>query len=210
MLKMEAAKSRAVTLRHHAVAALLMVLALLCAAPGTAAAGDSSVIVAAVHAAATEATLSPEERRARLRATVQGSFDLPALAQAVLRSRWQAAPEPDRAAFIGALGDLVADRLLQRLAPRSSAPFRIVKEASLSGGDTLVTSTLTLGPERLVVIDWRMRHGVEPRIVDIVVEGRSMVVSTREELARELAADTTSLRGITAALTARARRAGSQ
>jgi ABC-type transporter MlaC component len=186
-----------------------MVFGLLCVLPGAEAAAESARVVAAVHTAATGAT-SPEERRANLRAVVQGTFDLPAIAQAVLRSRWQAAPEPDRAAFLAALGDLVVDRLLQRLGARSSAPFRIVKEESLSGGETLVTSTLTLGPDRLVVIDWRMRHASGPRIVDIVVEGRSMVVSTREELARELAGDAASLHAITAALTARIRRAGSQ
>jgi hypothetical protein len=60
------------------------------------------------------------------------------------------------------------------------------------------------------VIDWRMRRASEPRIVDIVVEGRSMVVSTREELARELAGDAASLHAITAALMARTRRTGSQ
>jgi ABC-type transporter MlaC component len=141
---------------------------------------------------------------------VERGFDLPELARAVLRSRWQAATEQDRTAFVGALGDLVVDRLLQRLGRRSGAPFRIVKEEALPAGDTLVTSTLTLGPDRLVVIDWRMRHASEPRIVDIIVEGRSMVVSTREELARELAADAASLQAITAALTARARRGGPQ
>ena len=207
MLKYDAREAGVMMRRHLAVAALA---ALMWLGSAPRAAADSSRVVATVHAAATDTTIAPEERRGRLVATVQRSFDLPALAQAVLRARWQAAPEPDRAAFVGALGDLVTDRLLQRLAPRSGAPFRIVKEDSLPGGDTLITSTLTLGPDRLVVIDWRMRHTPEPRIVDIVVEGRSMVVSTREERARERAGDATSLQAITAALTARARRTGSR
>jgi ABC-type transporter MlaC component len=194
------------TLRHHFVIPILVIGALLGAQLPTCAANDSASVVAAVHAAATAS--GSAERRATLRTTVQQSFDLPALAQAILRAHWQAASETERSAFVVALGETVVGTLLRRLGPRSGAPFRIVADAVM-GSDIVVTSTLTLGPDRLAVIDWRLRPASDPRIVDVIVEGRSLVVSQREELARELAGEA-SLSAITAALAARAARTGAQ
>src|SRR3954451_6751628 len=100
-----------------------------------------------------------------------------------------------------------------RLMPRGSATMVgqefAVRGADPAGDDVMVHSEVHGGSTPAAKIDWRVREGADgPRIIDVVIEGVSMVVTHRSEF--QAIVQRQGIAGLIETLRARAQRASAQ
>jgi phospholipid transport system substrate-binding protein len=135
---------------------------------------------------------------------IRNSFDFAALAQRAIGAPWQQADASDRAVVIDVIARSVVTGIIQRLGKYRVGGLTILEETALRGGDRLVRTSVALGPERIALVDWRLQASHDdPKIVDLIVEGRSMAVTEREKFRRELDASGGSLKALAATLGSR-------
>ena len=127
-------------------------------------------------------SLDARQRLARIDAVTAGSFDLDRTARIALGRYWRAAPESERTEFAALFKDYVLTsygRRFQGFADREL----LVAGATPAGEDTLVASTVVGGPTP-VALDWRLASTPEAwRVLDLMVEGVSLLVTFRNEFA---------------------------
>jgi phospholipid transport system substrate-binding protein len=130
------------------------------------------------------------------------SFDVSGIAQAVLGQTWSAATPPERAAFSDYLTGAIARGLAERLGQVADSQFRVTASQRLANGDLVITTHVSAGLAR--VVHWRFRRGAgSPRIVDVLVDGRSVTATQRAEYAATLRENGGSLTALIATLRAR-------
>ena len=110
--------------------------------------------------------------------------DVPLIARLVLGRHWRTASEPQRAAYLDAFRIYALDSLAFRFARLGGGVgFQLLGRCVEEGSDALIPTEVTL-PNRPdpVRIEWRVRQaeGVH-RLIDVAVEGVSLVVSNRSE-----------------------------
>jgi phospholipid transport system substrate-binding protein len=110
--------------------------------------------------------------------------DVPLIARLVLGRHWRAASEPQRTAYLDAFRVYAVDSLAYRFARLGGGvSYRLLGRCVADGSDALVPIEVTL-PNRPdpVRIEWRVRatDGAY-RLIDVAVEGVSLVVSNRSE-----------------------------
>ena len=168
--------------------AFLVVAAALVAWPGpmnTAVALDPDAFVASVGqraiAVSRRAGQDPDARRDRIFALLDEAADVKRIAQLSLGRHWRSASEAQRREYV----ELYRDYLLDGIAARLGASEGIEKVAITGSrearGDNMVSTEIGLGPGRPPLqVDWRvrpLRGGY--RIIDVVAEGVSLVVTNR-------------------------------
>lgn len=178
------------------------------AEPVAGAAGESRAegIVRQVRTVAVElARADDQPRQAALRQQLAAVFDFATIAQGVLGRYWTSATQSERQAFEQALAALVVQGLVRRFGARGDAAFDIVGTDRLANHDIVVASKLAITDARLHLIDWRIRPGgSRSAVVDVVVDGRSMIATRREEFGAQLRSNGGSLASLTASLRNRA------
>lgn len=139
--------------------------------------------------------------RAGLAGLIEQNFDLAAIADAVLGRRAASPDERDRLAralAARAAGELIRHR------PGEGDRFELVETRALGPGECLVVTRLARVGEAGVSLAWRVRaRPAGPRIVDVLRDGTSAVITAKSDLAATLARD-----GIDAAIAELERRAG--
>jgi phospholipid transport system substrate-binding protein len=187
-----------------------VLLGLMAAPPAMLAADDPArafVVAFAAKAVALlgDRKLGPDERARRFEALVRQSFELDTIAQLALGRYWRTASEPQRQAYVERFEQLVLASYAKRLNDYAGQTLE-VGEATPSGRDTMVASWIE-GGDRPIRIDWRVRGtDAGPRFVDVVVEGVSLLVTHRNELAAVME-KTGSIDGLIAELDHRLQRA---
>jgi phospholipid transport system substrate-binding protein len=122
------------------------------------------------------------ERIQRFEALVREGFDLEAIAQLALGRYWRTARDDQRRTFTTLFERLLLASYARRLDEYNNQTLK-VGNATPSGRDTMVASRLENGGQPLR-IDWRVRRtDAGYRILDVVVEGVSLLVTHRNELA---------------------------
>ena len=110
--------------------------------------------------------------------------DVPLIARLVLGRHWRAASEPQRADYLDAFRVYALDSLALRFARLGSGlGFRLVGRCVGESSDALIPTEVTL-PSRSdpTRIEWRVREANGTyRLIDVAVEGVSLVVSNRSE-----------------------------
>jgi phospholipid transport system substrate-binding protein len=127
---------------------------------------------------------SEEQRLAGMNRLLFELADVPLIARLVLGRHWKAASEPQRAAYLDAFRIYALDSLAYRFARLGGGVgFRPLGRCVAEGSDALIPTEVTL-PNRPepTRIEWRVREtkGVY-RLIDVAVEGVSLVVSNRSE-----------------------------
>ena len=109
---------------------------------------------------------------------------MPLIARLVLGRHWRAASEPQRTAYLDAFRVYALDSLAYRFARLGGGVgFQLLGRCVADGSDALIPTEVTL-PSRPdpVRIDWRVREADGAyRLIDVAVEGVSLVVSNRSE-----------------------------
>jgi ABC-type transporter MlaC component len=184
------------------------------AAPQPAAASAFTAETKATEAVGRIRQLAVEiERQTAPRAVERRKFeelktfiDGQAMAQFVLGERLNDATAAQRAAFVTALSDLVADGLVERLGGAHAEPFELSGARALDNGDIVVVSYVRFRDGHRGELDWRLHAGGPGQVmVDVLVDGASVAVAARDQAATELTSNGGSIPRLTASMRNRLR-----
>jgi phospholipid transport system substrate-binding protein len=141
---------------------------------------------------------------------LEARTDVALISRLALGRHWNRLPEPERPAYQELFRDVVIRSMARRLnsyAGDAEAPleerFRILSSAAVGTGDVLVRSKVFPTQGQPLDLDWRLRNGDSGLVViDLIVEGASLLVSQRSEFAAVI--ERGDLAGLLAELRARA------
>lgn len=136
----------------------------------------------------TDAEITREERKVRMRELMSEYFFVPGIAQWVLGRFWRKASKEERDEYVALFEDLMVETYVDRFATYNGETLEIVKTDVRNEKDAIVTSTL-IRPETTepIQVDWRVRaRGDVYKIIDIMVEGVSMGQTQRAEFASSI------------------------
>jgi phospholipid transport system substrate-binding protein len=129
--------------------------------------------------------------------------DMPAVAASVLGPPWRNASAAQKQAFVTAF-----QRYLSRKYGRTFRDYRqariVVDRARDAGRAGVLVETRVIRPGREdIAVDWQVseRSG-QPRVVNLIIEGVSMLANERAEMAAQLEAQRGSIDGLIRALQA--------
>jgi len=128
-------------------------------------------------------SISETEREKRFRELFIENFDVPAIARFVLGLYWPRATEAQRKEYTQLFEDFIVKAYAKRFADYSGEGFKTGNTTKVGGNDAVVTSLIKSNdgspPAR---VDWRVRaDDSHYKIVDVSVEGISMMVTHRDE-----------------------------
>ena len=123
------------------------------------------------------------ERKAGLRAILERGFDLPYLAQLAVGRSWRDLSDVERREFTRIFTRWVLETQSTRLGQYAGEEITVEGSRPAGQGDTMVSTQIRGGKLRQPIqVDWRVREeGGDWRVIDVVVEGVSMVVTYRSE-----------------------------
>jgi phospholipid transport system substrate-binding protein len=143
-------------------------------------------------------------------ALLENATDVGLLSRLVLGRYWQRLSEEQKARYQILFRDVVMHNFASRLnqyAKDAQGPleerFTISSSAAAGKQDVLVRSTVRPVSGEPVAVDWRLREGDGgPVIIDVIIEGVSLLVSQRSEFAAVI--ERSDMEGLLAELQARA------
>jgi phospholipid transport system substrate-binding protein len=123
------------------------------------------------------------ERALQLEPILEKGFDLPYLAQLAVGRPWREMSASEREAFIDVFSQWVVQTQSVRLGRYAGESFEVTGTSEASGSDSMITSQISGGAlAQPVRVDWRVREeNGDFSIIDVVIEGVSMVVTYRNE-----------------------------
>ncbi len=128
-------------------------------------------------------SLSAEQRAAGLRRLMAREIDIPPIARFVLGRYWQAASERQRQAYVEAYSDYILAVYTAKIVGGAAVErFDVVKTQAHGTKDFLVYCIVARAGSGPVNAIWRVRRrDGRYRIIDLMVEGISMVQTQRQE-----------------------------
>jgi phospholipid transport system substrate-binding protein len=157
-----------------------------------------------------EAELGEQGRVDAIAAALMDATDVDLLSRLVLARYWQRLDDEQRARYQTLFGDVVMRSFASRLnhyAKDAQGPleerFTIVSSAPAGKQDVLVRSRVRPLSGGTLAVDWRLRGSDGgPVIIDVIIEGVSLLVSQRSEFAAVI--ERSDMEGLLAELEARA------
>ena len=129
--------------------------------------------------------ISKTERADRFRRLMNENFAIKGIAKFVLGRHWRKATESEKKEYLQLFEDLLVDTYADRFAKYSGEKLVVNKSEVRGKGDALVhTIMIRVDGAKPLKVTWRVRgkKGIY-KIVDIMVEGISMVVTQKSEFA---------------------------
>lgn len=157
---------------------LVLMLCLLLS-PAAFAAGTPADTITAFHGVLIDnmkngAALKCSGRSEKMAVAVDTGFDLPYLAQRVLRRQWKDLSEEQRTSFIATFRELVLVTYAGQFAKFGGESFETLSTRDLADGSRLVNAKLTPGRGAPVNFDYVLRDSNGSwRIVNVVADGVS-------------------------------------
>lgn len=180
---------RMLRLARAAAAALVVVVSSL-AAPGVRAATESEAGARAVIAETVEEVLAvlrnksvPSEDRIRsLEQIVYGRFDLYVMSRLVLARNWKRFSEEQKEQYVAEFKQYLTNSYGARIDRYDQQEVDIIGEREEPRGDVVVQTKILGGEFEGALVDYRLRkQGSEWRVIDVVIEGISMVSNYRDQ-----------------------------
>ena len=125
--------------------------------------------------------LSDDQRRARFRAILNRTFEVPLIARFTLGRFWRRTSEKQRKEYVSLFEDFIVMAYAARFRNYSGETFTVGKVREVNESDALVQSEIALKDGRKIVVYWRVRGKSDFKIIDVIVEGVSMVITQRDE-----------------------------
>ncbi len=153
------------------------------AAPATDASGFISNLVNEGLQTLGDEKMTPSDREKQFRTLLADDFDMQRIARFVLGRYWNEASEQDRRNFEKLFQDYVVHSYSARFSAYSGQQVKVMGARPESETTTIVMSQI-LQPNGAppAKVDWRVRKGENGfKIVDVDVEGVSMLITQREE-----------------------------
>ena len=189
--------------------ALVLACLLFAAGIGPAtAASDETVrnFIERVNQASTDLLSAEEKAEERCRSLLGWAFDVPAMAQYALGKAWDRATSAKREDFLAAFEGAIVAAYLRRMRDYRGATMSFVGVRPPGGGDRRAASRLSL-PDAEETWIWKLRpSGQSWRIVDVAIDGSSVLSSERQEYAEILAANHGDINAVIAFIRKRADR----
>ena len=127
---------------------------------------------------------SSDDREALTRGTAElldETVAVDVMARLALGRGWQQADEAQRQTYVELCRDYILGTLAYRFASYTGSERFVITGTRPAGGDAIVASRIEYVGYPPLILEWRVRGDGQPRIVDVAVEGVSMVVTTRSE-----------------------------
>lgn len=125
-----------------------------------------------------------ERREAELRALLSRSFDFQKIGRFVLGKAWRTATPGQRDAYQHLFKEFVLRTYTRRLGGYSGQVFKIVKAEPMGKIDAVVVTEIGRPSGPPLVAGWRVRGGAGVyKILDVIVQGVSMLATQRSEFA---------------------------
>ncbi len=135
-------------------------------------------------AAASDPGAGLETRSERFRSLLSEAFDLPFISRFVLGRHWRQATPEQRSEYLALFSDYVLQTYSARRGGYTGETMAILSERPAGTKDMLVSTRIERPSGPPILADWRVRtSGERYRVIDIMVEGVSMVVTQRSEFA---------------------------
>ena len=145
-------------------------------------------LLAASRALLSAAWQSEERARQDCRKLLEWAFDIPGMVSYALGPAWAKANERERAALRASFETLIVNHFVRQMRSEPNRAFAFLGYREEAKGRVLAV-VRAITPERPDQIWWWRLHA-EPdgawRVVDLIVEGRSVLLSEREDYARIL------------------------
>jgi phospholipid transport system substrate-binding protein len=123
-----------------------------------------------------------DQRESELRDVLEDGFDLPLIGRLVLGRTWRTLSPEQKGEYVDLFSTFILQTYSRRLGGYSGEELRVVKIEAIKAPDFMVRSQISQGSGPPVSVDWRVRHKDGGyRIIDVLVEGVSMVVTQRNE-----------------------------
>lgn len=128
-------------------------------------------------------TLTQKDREAEFRRLFTANVDVEFIARLVIGRYWRNSSEKDRSEYLQLFEDFFVKSYALRLSTYSGETFTVKDTRTVDDRDSVVTSIIERGGAGTPLhVDWRLRRsGSELRIIDVTIEGISMVLTQREE-----------------------------
>ncbi len=156
-----------------------MVLVASLLIPGVAAAsGDADAVVTGFHAALTDAMahgaeLACKGRVAKLEPVIGSAFDLPFIANHILRKRWDKMTPEQRSAFTATLKELTVETYASNFS-HPGVKFQMVETKALSPTRKQVRMRLIPAHDEPVSLDYFLqKSGDDWKIINVIANGVS-------------------------------------
>ncbi len=125
-----------------------------------------------------------EARDAQIRGLVSQGFDLPFIGRFALGRHWRHTTAEQRADYLRVFGEYVLRTYAARLGGYTGVTMVVLSERPAGTKDVVVSTRIERPYGAPIAADWRVRTtDGQYRIIDVVVEGVSMVVTQRSEFA---------------------------
>lgn len=140
---------------------------------------------------------------ANFRTLLENYFDVASISKFVLARYWRVATEPERAEFTKLFEQFVVQSYAARFAQYSGETFKVnnVVKGQPDPNDAIVHSTIEAAGEEPVRADWFLKQAADRYlIVDVKIEGVSMVQTFRDEFASVIRTNGGTVAGLNEAL----------
>jgi phospholipid transport system substrate-binding protein len=127
------------------------------------------------------------EREHRFRELFTRNFDAPAIGRFVLGTYWQKTSPDEQKRYLDLFSDYVAAIYAVQFSGYQGETFKTIDTQPITGGDAAVRAEIARPEKPPLHIVFRVRPGGEGyKIVDVSVEGVSLIITKREEFASVL------------------------
>ena len=125
-----------------------------------------------------------EQREARLRELLRSDFDLRFIGRFVLGKHWRSATPEQRSDYLVLFSEYVLNTYSARFGGYAGQSLTVLDARQAGERDAVVRTRIDRPSGPPIIADWRVRIiGERYRIIDVMVEGISMVITQRSEFA---------------------------
>lgn len=124
------------------------------------------------------------ERTAKVRAVLSDGLDMPRIGRFALGRFWNSASAAQRDEYLKLFREYVLNTYSRRLSAYSGETFKVTGAQPIAGTDAIVYTVINRPNDQPLNTGWRVRaENGTFKVVDVVVEGVSMVLTQRQEFA---------------------------
>jgi phospholipid transport system substrate-binding protein len=126
--------------------------------------------------------LTAQQRRADLERIAHARFDFRTMARLVLAKNWKRLSDAQQAEFVEEFTDYLANDYGNRIERYEQEEVAVLEEVPKPRGDVVVKTKIVGGENNGALVDYRLRPKQgEWRIIDVVIEGISLVANFRDQ-----------------------------
>ena len=157
--------------------------------------GDQAV------AALSDDSLSKEARTEELRELLARGFDIRTIALFALGRHWRGASKQQLREYLALFTDFIVTSYAKRFGAYAGETLVVKRTRTGSGRDVIVVSDVVQPGKPALRVDWRVRETDRGyKIVDVIVEGVSMLITQRDEFTAVIRSKGKGIEGLLAAL----------